>query len=147
MSELTDHAKRELNIVGLKDDSPMFRAILEHVELFDKQQHTEGSGAYLAAAVAKLFKLEILSPLTGEDDEWTLINGLLGEEEKCWQNKRRPYVFKDNDGNCWDIEGKIFFYEKEGKTVYYCNKDSHTKVEFPYTPNLVLSYRNPEDDE
>lgn len=144
MSQLMDHAQREMKLVGLEESTPMYKAILRLVELFDGQGHNEDSAAYAAAAVAKLFKMELLSPLTGEEEEWTLIHGLLDKGEKFWQNKRRPYVFKDESGECWDIEGKIFYYYKDdGRTVYYCNKDSHTKIEFPYTPGLLLEYREP----
>jgi hypothetical protein len=48
-----------------------------------------------------------------------------------WQNNRCCHVFKDNAGNAYDIDGKIF---REPDGACYTSRDSRVPVTFPYTP-------------
>lgn len=47
------------------------------------------------------------------------------------QNKRCSHVFKDKDGNAYDIDGKVF---REPDGCCFTSKDSFVPVTFPYTP-------------
>jgi hypothetical protein len=86
-----------------------------------------------------------LAPLTGEDDEW-FKHDYGGEPS--YQNKRLSSVFKDADGFCYDIDGKVFwewFKDEDGNAVktYYTGRDSRVEVTFPYTPpdKPIYEYR------
>ena len=145
MSNLVDYAKEELKRIGMIDSGNKYndsvgKAILDLIELFSSQGHTGFTAPYAIDAFSRLAMFKPLSPLTGEDDEWNDIgDGLL-------QNKRYSAVFKDKDGNTYNIEGKVF--TDDGELWYTC-KDSRVDATFPYAvpdkPEYV--YRNKEDEE
>jgi len=126
-----EHAKHELDIIGLKEDSDeMDRAMRNHilkmVEVFSDEGHSGFSAGYALAILSKLLKFEPLTPLTGEDSEWNLVS----EIDNLYQNRRCSHVFKSN-GKSYDINGKVFVQE-DG--VSYTSVDSRVDVTFPYTP-------------
>jgi hypothetical protein len=132
LSNLIDFAKKELDIVGMKEDDSEIsnRAMREHilkmVEVFSDEGHSGFSANYAVAILQKLLKFEPLSPLTGEDSEWNLIS----KKENLYQNKRCSYVFREN-GKAYDINGKVFVQENGSA---YTSRDSRIDVTFPYTP-------------
>jgi hypothetical protein len=69
-----------------------------------------------------LARFEIISPLTGKEDEWTDVS------DGLWQNRRDSRVFKDKDG-AWFIDGKAF--SDDGGETYFTNKKSRTPITFP----------------
>jgi len=133
---LVDHAKTELDAIGLTYESSemngeMRSCILELVEKFSQQGHSGFSANYTIQAITKLLNYEPLSPLTGEDNEWTEVAGGL------LQNKRCSRVFKEGD-RAYDIDGKVFTKTIEFEGVDYessfTSSDSRVDVAFPYTP-------------
>lgn len=145
MSDLVDYAKDELKRIGMIDSGEAYndcvtKAILDLIELFASQGHTGFTAPYTVNAFSKLAMFKPLSPLTGEDDEWTDVG-------HCLQNKRYFTVFKDKDGTAYNIEGKVFT-DDGGETWYTC-KDSSVNVTFPYVvpDKPVRVYRNKEDKE
>lgn len=160
MASLLDHAKKELDLLGLKEDSPdeMNRAMREHlihmVEEFSKEGHSGFSANYALSILKKLLAYKPLAPLTGADDEWVKHDYGV---EPTYQNKRRSSVFKDGDGQAYDIDGKVFWEwckrpldedesgypgEKIYKSYYTC-RDSRVPVTFPYDPpdEPIYEYR------
>jgi len=144
MSELVKHAETELDLIGLTEDSEdemnvmMRKHILHMVKEFAAEGHSGFSAPYAIDALSKLFSYKPLAPLTGEDDEWTIVS----EDENgspLWQNNRRSSVFKDADGSCYDIDGKVFWEwwrnPPDGPAVktYYTFFESRVPVTFPYT--------------
>ena len=98
---LIDHAKRELALVGYNvNPDPTSEdvndwavlAILELIETFAKQRHSNFSAEYVLDIFSKLAHRESLSPLTGEDDEWCEI--YQDEKEVSYQNIRDARLFK-----------------------------------------------------
>lgn len=139
---LLEFSKSELNRIGLTEDSPeeMNRAMRSHIIHMMKQFCDEGhsgfSAAYALNILSRLMKWEPLSPLTGEDDEWTEVAD--GKGGTMYQNKRYSSVFKDDTG-VWDINGKVFWewQKREDGTPYksyYHGNGCSTPVTFPYTP-------------
>jgi len=127
------HIERELEIFGLGKDvdenssqGELRRAIIELMDVFVKQNLTITCRDACRHLLLKLIPLRPLTPLTGEEDEWNLI------EENLWQNKRYVFVFKDGDGNAFDCSRKVF--RKGAGGGWYATKDSTVKIEFPYTP-------------
>lgn len=144
MSNLVEYAKEELKRIGMIDSGEAYndmgtKAILDLIELFASQGHSGFSAPYVINVFSRLAKFKPLSPLTGEDDEWDDVGDV-------FQNKRYSAVFKDKDGNAYNIEGKVFTDDGE---VWYTCKDSRVNVTFPYVvpdkPEEV--YRNKEVEE
>jgi hypothetical protein len=116
------------------------QAICEHVlkliEVFSEEGHSGTSAPYAINMFKSLASWEIITPLTGEDDEWQDVSEY--SDSPRWQNKRASHVFKDSDG-AYDING-IVWYEwctDENNQKYkshFTNRKSRVPVTFPYTP-------------
>jgi len=141
MSNLVDYAKSEMDLIGLTDadeyNAAMRKHILGMVKLFSKEGHTGFSAPYAIDILSKVLRFKPLSPLTGEDDEW--INVRDYGDEPHYQNKRLSSVFKDPNGDVYNIDGKVFWewcmpYEEGGEPSksYYTSRDSRVPVTFPY---------------
>jgi len=137
MSQLVEHAKRELTALGYdlndKEDGPnkwIVENLFELLEVFSRQGHSGSSAPYCAKMFEKLALFEPLSPLTGDDDEWNDISDMQGGEPG-WQNNRCSHVFKGADGRAYDIDGRVF---REPDGCCYTSRDSRVYVTFPYTP-------------
>lgn len=160
MSNFIKHAEHELDLIGMTEDSPdemnaaMRKHILHMVTQFADEGHSGFSARYAAGILTKLMEFKPLSPLTGEDDEWNQIdygNGV------SYQNKRLSSVFKDGDGEAYNIDGKVFWewcmpYEGrepyEPYKSYYTCRDSRVPVTFPYeVPDKpIYEYRHSDAD-
>ena len=133
MSNLIEHAKRELKIAGYdledREEGPnkwMVENILELITVFSKQGHSGFSAGYCRSMFNILANFEPIAPLTGEDSEWNEVG------EGVFQNNRSSNVFKEN-GKAYKIDGKVF---REPDGSCYTNKKSHVPVVFPYTPKI-----------
>lgn len=133
----------ELDRIGMTADGDEYNAmmrnhILHMVEEFSKEGHSGFSANYAINCLQKLLRFEPLSPLTGEDGEWNFV-GDLGDDP-VYQNKRCSRVFKDKDGNCYDIDGVVYWQwvEREDGSKYksYYSKGGAPRnfITFPYTP-------------
>ena len=157
MSNILEHAKDELNRIGMTEDSPdemnvmMRKHILHMMNEFAEEGHSGFSASYAISILTKLMDFKPLSPLTGEDNEWDNVREY--GESPSWQNKRRSSVFKNADGTCYDIDGKVFWewcmpYEEGDNPYksYYTNRDSRVPVTFPYiVPDKpIYEYRHSE---
>ena len=130
MSNLVDYAKDELKRIGMIDSREPYndfatKAILDLIELFASQGHSGFTAPYVINAFTRLAMFKPLSPLTGEDDEWNDA----GFNDGLLQNKRYSAVFKDKDGNTYDVNGKVFSDDGE---VWYSCRESRVDVTFPY---------------
>lgn len=142
------HCINELKAIGMygSDDEMnrlMTSNIMELCQAFERQGHSGFSANYCLETFHKLASWKPLAPLTGEDDEW--VKHDYGTEPS-YQNKRRSSVFKDADGNAYDIDGKVFWEwnrrpldeDEPGypgfKTYksYYTCRESRVPVTFPY---------------
>ena len=147
MSNMTTHAERELDIIGMKDEEGMNgmmrKHILHMIEEFAAEGHSGFSASYAIQCLEKLLRFEPLSPLMGTDDEWVDVAEYNGSP--MWQNKRCSRVFKDETG-AYDIDGKVFWElhtDEDGKKVktYFTSRDSRVYVTFPYVPTTVYEER------
>jgi hypothetical protein len=163
MSNYKDFAVEELKRCGYSfdddgypvddpDDSfdmnaEMCMCVLEVLEVFAKQGHSGMSASHAIGILEKVMKFEPLTPLTGDDDEWTHICDERTNNEELWQNKRCSRVFKSNRDGVYDIDGKIFYdWYTDPETgdrskSYFTSGDSRVPVEFPYTPKSVYEER------
>ena len=155
MSNLLSHAEDELNRIGMTEDSPdemnvaMRKHILHMMQEFANEGHSGFSASYAISILTKLMDFKPLSPLTGEDSEWVNVSDY--GPEPHYQNKRRSSVFKNADGSCYDIDGKVFWewampYEEGEKPYksYYTNRESRVPVTFPHTvpDKPIYEYRH-----
>ncbi|NBP02672.1 MAG: hypothetical protein EBU90_21645 [Proteobacteria bacterium] len=142
---LVQHAERELELLGGQDDemqSMMNKHILHMVKEFADEGHSGFSASYALFILTRLLDYKPIKPLTGEDDEWF-------DHGHTKQNKRCSSVFKDTDGNCYDINGRVFWEwyrdEETGQAVktYYTSYESRLPVTFPYDvpDSPVYEYR------
>jgi len=150
---LVDHAERELDLIGLENDGDMNGTMRKHilhmVKEFSEEGHSGFSASYAIQCLEKLLKFEPLSPLTGEDWEWSCVSEQSGYT--LYQNARSGRVFKDDDG-AYDIEGKVFWDWFTDETTgekfksYYTSKESRVPVQFPYVPTTVYEETSPEQE-
>lgn len=143
MSNMTTHAERELDIIGMTDDGEINGAMRKHIlhmiDEFAAEGHSGFSASYAIQCLEKLLRFEPLSPLTGSDEEWIDVAEYNGSP--MWQNKRCSRVFKDETG-AYDIDGKVFWewYTNENgekSKSYFTGRDSRVYITFPYTPTTV----------
>lgn len=150
MSNLLEHAKIELDLLGLREDSEdemnveMRKHILRMVTEFADEGHSGFSAQYAINILTKLFAYKPLSPLTGDDSEWINVADM-NDGKSLWQNKRCSRVFKDENG-AWDIDGIHFWEWVNNKDTdrpyksYYTTKDSKLPIKFPYIPKTTEIY-------
>ena len=158
MSNLVKHAERELDLLGMTGgdeyESAMRKHILHMVKEFADEGHSGFSAPYAIKILTKLMDFKPLTPLTGEDSEWNDVASYGDGTTMHWQNNRHSSVFKDADGSCYDIDGKVFwewFIDLEtGQAIkiYYTARDSRVPVTFPYTvpDKPIYEYRHTVED-
>jgi len=150
MSGLISYAEYEMDRIGLTNEDEYNRMMREHilkmVKVFAEEGHSGFSGRYALDLLTKLLDFKPLTPLTGEDDEWTDISDC--GDSPSYQNKRCSSVFKNPDGECYDINGKVFWewYRDENGQAhksYYSNYGCSLPVVFPYMPpdKPIYEYR------
>lgn len=152
---MLDWAKHELDLIGLKENSgdemndAMRSHIIHMVEEFTKEGHSGFSASYAIGILEKILRYEPLSPILGTDDEWCDVSER-GDGSIVYQNKRCSHVFKDGDGQPYDINGKVFWEwaerpldeDEEGYPgtslfkSYFTSRDSRVYITFPYTPKV-----------
>ena len=135
MSNLLKHAERELKFIGYdgKDEynNMAKAAIMELLTTFANQGHSGFSANYIVNLFNKLAKYETLSPLTGNDDEWSNVSDMSGDRKTLFQNNRDGRVFKNDDGAFFT---EAIIWTESGESSY-TNKDSNRYIKsFPFTP-------------
>ena len=151
MSNLHQHALREFALAGWIDDTgykdEMQGMICSHVmkliDIFSEEGHSGSTAPYAINLFQRIASFKPLAPLTGEDDEW--VKHDYGSGHITYQNKRLSSVFKDEDGNAYDIDGKVFWEwsgtkENPYKSHYTCS-ESRVPVTFPYSPKTEYVWR------
>ena len=151
---LINHAREEFRAAGWTDENGQFNDemqemicnhVIELLKVFSDEGHSGSSAPYAINLFSRLAKFEPIAPLTGEDWEWN-------DTGHGYQNKRASHVFKDYDGNCYDINGKVFWEwsgtKEEPYKSYYTCRESRVPVTFPYKvpekPEYVYRYSDAE---
>jgi len=106
MTNLQDHARRELEMVG--EDPDVIAWYLTVIEAFEAAGHSGGSASVAIPTLNRLLQFQNLMPLTDSPDEWldrSLLGGTL-----MWQNMRDSSAFSEDGGKTyylldeWDSE-------------------------------------------
>ena len=137
---LLKYAEYELSRIPKDEDGMqdvMNADILAIVKMFSEQGHSGFSANYALSMLERLMRFKPISPLTGEDDEWNEIS------HGSWQNKRCSSVFKDVDGNAYDIDGVIV--SDNGGITWFTSGRFRKNITFPYFPpthpeNVYIEY-------
>ena len=161
MSNLRIHALTEFRAAGWVDEDgkyidEMQEAICSHVlkllDVFSDEGHSGSTAPYAINMFERLAMFKPIAPLTGEDWEWHDVSEYSGRTS--YQNKRCSSVFKDEDGEAYNIDGKVFWewavsYDDDGKEngihkSYYTSRDSRVPVTFPYVvpEKPIYEYRH-----
>ena len=156
-----DHALLEFRAAGWVDDDGNWKdemqqivceGVLKLLMVFSEEGHSGSSAPYAINLFKQLVMFEPIVPLTGEDWEWSDVRHN-GDGSIHYQNKRCSHVFKEGDGQAYDIDGKVFWewampYEgrepQEPYKSYYTSRDSSVPVTFPYTvpDEPIYEYRH-----
>jgi hypothetical protein len=128
------HAKTELKLAGLFDKDSDYGgalgdAVVDLMKVFAIEGHSGFSASLTTSLFERVSRHEILTPLTGTDDEWVIHD--YGDGSPYAQNRRCGHVFKNADGTAYDIDGKVF---REPSGFTYTSFESRVPVTFPYMP-------------
>jgi hypothetical protein len=110
MSNVLKHAEKEIELLLKSNEDATIKdfvpEILALVEKFGNSGQSGSSAPYVSSIIAstikKLCMFETLSPLTGEDDEWTKVSTGL------FQNNRNYAVFKDDNNKAYYLDAIVW---------------------------------------
>ena len=110
MSNLVEHAKRELELCGQTAEDPAYAAsIVAAVAAFASYGHSVGSVAVACAQLQVLLAYRTLSPLTSSPDEWLDQSAVSGTS--LWQSRRDPAAMSRDGGRTW------YFVDERGNSA------------------------------
>lgn len=101
MSNLVDHARRELELCGQFEEDPAFAvSVLAAVSAFAAYSgHSGGSAAVGIGMLQELLSFKNLSPLTNDPAEWIRHTPDMWDgEHHVWQNTRNGSAFSEDGG-------------------------------------------------
>lgn len=111
-SNLVDHAKRELEIIG--EEPAVVEAYLKIVRIFADMGHSGASSMFAIPVIEHLLSFKPLSELTDDPEDWIHVGAdIWGEKGGIYQNRRNGEAFS-KDG---------------GKTYYLLSDGSNSKVQ------------------
>ncbi len=95
MSNLVDHARRELALIG--EDPETVKGLCRVVQAFADMGHSGGSASIAIPMLERLLRFKPLAPLTYAPDEWFKHEDG-GDGHPLWQNIRDSAVFSTDGG-------------------------------------------------
>ena len=132
--------------------------ILKLVDIFSKQGDSEFSAEYKLGILEKLLRFDPISPLTGDDDEWSEVGyGDNDGTKTTYQNKRCSAVFKDVDnatGTAVAYYIHKYTVSDNGGITWFTTSERKLnlmgltrKIEFPFTVHksipVYIKYTEP----
>ncbi|MCX4571598.1 hypothetical protein OOK48_35345 [Streptomyces viridodiastaticus] len=100
-SNLVDHARRELRIIG--EDPETARGIVRVVRAFADMGHSGTSAHHCAALLDKLLRFQPLTDLTDDPDEWIDRHAEGMTPTPLWQSKRNSEAFSTDGGKTYTL--------------------------------------------
>ena len=133
---------KELILAGLFDkdsdyEGMLGEAVQELLDVFHKQGHSGFSAQRTAYLFYTLIKDGILTPLTGNDDEWSDISFADPNDKMTYQNNRKSDVFKyGKEGRAYYLDAIIWKGEEPGDTFTgrVEGMQSRQYIKFPFYP-------------
>lgn len=100
MSNLVDHAKRELELLG--EDPRVIDGYLKVIQAFADMGHSGGSASVAIPTIEALLLFKNLTPLTDNPDEWIQHSeDVWGASGGIYQSKRNPEAFSKDGGKTY----------------------------------------------
>lgn len=99
MSNLVEHAKRELEFANVEED--VRPSLIAAVEAFASYGHSGGSAAVARMILFQLLGFEPLGGLTDNPDEWMNVSGFYDTRQAVWQNCRHSSAFSLDGGKTY----------------------------------------------
>lgn len=100
MSNLVDHAKRELELTG--EDHSVVEATLKMLQIFSDMGHSGASAHFHRLMLNELLQFNNLTPLTDNPSEWNHVaEEVWGEHGGIWQNARNSSAFSNDGGKTY----------------------------------------------
>lgn len=100
MSNLVEHARRELQLCGQWAEDPAYAAtVVATVAAFVSYGHSGGSAMLAVQQLTRLLNYEHLTPLTDDPDEWEDRSQVSGSP--MWQNTRNPAAISYDGGRTY----------------------------------------------
>ena len=107
MSNLVEHANRELRLADLFDEDSDYsgmlaEAVVELIEKFAEQGHSGGSAHMTRDLFNRLSNFQNLTPLTNDPGEWMDVSEMGADgSPPCWQNRRCSEAFSHDGGKTY----------------------------------------------
>ena len=106
MSNLVDHARRELELIG--EEPETVEGYIRVIQAFADMGHSGGSASVAIPTLERLMSYKNLSPLTDDPAEWFFHDAEMWDGKNgVWQNLRNSEAFS-HDG------GKTYYLLSEG---------------------------------
>jgi len=104
LSNLVEHARRELELCGQMAESPEYaESIIKAIEGFCSFGHSGGSMSVAIDQLTRLLWFENLAPLTDDPAEW--VDRSVESGHPLWQNIRNSKAFSENGGKTYTLLG------------------------------------------
>lgn len=117
MSNLVEHARRELELCGQTAEDPAYaESIVKAIEAFASYEHSGGSAFAAIEQITALLRFENLSPLTDDPAEWNNVSDISGAA--MWQSRRNPVAFSEDGGRTY------YLVSDDPKTTYETRRRS-----------------------
>lgn len=110
MSNLVEHAKRELKLSG-ETDEEYIAGILKVIQAFADAGHSGGSASVAIPTINELLQFHPLTPLTSNPAEWNEVG------DGVWQSVRNSEAFSTDVG--------VSYYLVSEMTPYYESDPYH----------------------
>jgi len=124
MSNLVDHAERELKLAGLFDKDSDYGGMLgdstmKLIKAFADEGHSGMSASIQRSLFAKLANYENLTPLTDNPDEWMNVSNLGTDGSPAlWQNTRCSACFSNDGGKTYySVDDKERVMKNSAKAI------------------------------
>jgi len=114
MSNLLQHAKRELELIG-ETDEQFKNMIMNVVGAFAAYGHSGGSASVAIPMINNLLQFKNLTPLTNDPHEWVNV------DSKLWQNSRNPEAFSTDGGKTYYLLSEVT--SETTKYITYTSKE------------------------
>lgn len=114
-SNLVEHAKRELALIGEEEDDGFKESIVKAVQGFVSYGHSGGSASVAIAMINDLLQGKNLTPLTDDSREWMEVGPQVWQSTRCHEafsedGGKTHYLLSDEPRVIYETEHKV----KEG---------------------------------
>ena len=112
MSNLIEHAKREMQLAGLYDkdsdyDGALGTAVEELIKVFSEQGHSGFSAMRTLQIFNRVANFQHLMPITDDPNDWQNVGDMGSSGYNTWQCKRNSALFSEDGGKTYhDVNDK-----------------------------------------